>query len=113
MRHLAYVGMLALVVLGTLPLELRLGTRVYARGRRLLLSVLPVVAVFLSWDVYAVARGHWSFDPAQTLGILLPGGVAVEELLFFLIVPTAAILTLEAVRAVRGWAVGDEPDRAA
>ena len=33
----------------------------------------------------------------------------VEELVFFLVVPFAAVLTLEAVRSVRGWSVGDEP----
>lgn len=108
MRHLAYSAMLAFVVLGTLPLELVLRTRVYARWRRWLLSLLPVVPVFLVWDLYGISRGHWSFDPEQTLGLVLPGGVPVEELLFFLVVPTASILALEAVRAVRRWPVGDE-----
>jgi lycopene cyclase domain-containing protein len=110
-RHLAYAAMLAFVVLGTLPLELRLGTRVYARPRRLLLTLLPVVPVFVVWDYYAVSRRHWDFDPAQTTGLLAPGGLPVEELAFFVVVPIAAVLTLEAVRAVRGWRVGDEPDR--
>lgn len=108
MRHLAYLGMLAFVVLGTLPLELVLGTRVYARWRRWLLSLLTVVPVFLVWDLYAIMNRHWAFDPEQTVGLLLPGGVPVEELLFFLVVPTASILALEAVRAVRGWPAGDE-----
>lgn len=109
MRQLAYCAMLAFVVLGTLPLELRLGTRVYARWRRLLLTLAPVLAVFLLWDLYAVRRAHWGWDREQTLGVILPGGVPVEELLFFVVVPIAAILTLEAVRSVRGWRVGDEP----
>jgi hypothetical protein len=29
--------------------------------------------------------------------------------LFFLVVPIAAILTLEAVHAVRGWPIDDQP----
>ena len=33
----------------------------------------------------------------------------LEELLFFVVVPVAAIMTLEAVRVVRRWPVGDEP----
>ncbi len=41
--------------------------------------------------------------------MVLPGGLPVEEVLFFLVVPVAAVLTLEAVRTVRGWPVGDEP----
>ena len=108
MRHLAYLAVLAFCLLGTLPLELWLGVRVYRRPRRLLLTLLPVVAVFMAWDVYAVSAGHWEFDPAQTLGLVLPGDVPVEELLFFLVVPTCAVLAFEAVRRVKGWPAGDE-----
>jgi lycopene cyclase domain-containing protein len=95
--------MLAFCLLGTLPLELWLGVRVYRQARRLLLTLLPVVAVMVVWDLYAIAAGHWDFDPAQTLGVVLPGGVPVEELLFFLVVPACAVLSYEAVRRVRGW----------
>ena len=108
MRHLAYLAVLAFCLLGTLPLEAVLGARVYRRPRRLLLTLLPVAVVFMVWDLYAVAAGHWSFDPAQTIGLVLPGGVPVEELLFFLVVPTCAVLAFEAVRLVRGWPAGDE-----
>jgi lycopene cyclase domain-containing protein len=107
-RHLAYVGMLAFCLLGTLPLELWLGVRVYRQWRRLLLTLLPVVAVFLAWDLYAIAAGHWDFDPEQTLGVLLPGAVPLEELLFFVVVPVCAVLSFEAVRRVMGWPAGDE-----
>ena len=100
--------MLAFCLLGTLPLELWLGVRVYRQWRRLLLTLLPVVAVFLVWDVYAIAAGHWDFDSSQLLGVVLPGGVPLEELLFFVVVPTCALLAFEAVRRVKGWPVGDE-----
>ncbi len=108
MRHLAYLAVLAFCLLGTLPLEVWLGVRVYRRPRRLLLTLLPVVAVFMAWDLYAVSAGHWEFDPAQTVGLVLPGDVPVEELLFFLVVPTCAVLAFEAVRRVKGWPAGDE-----
>lgn len=108
MRHLAYLAVLAFCLLGTLPLELVIGVRVYRRPRRLLLTLLPVVVVFMVWDLYAVASGHWAFDPTQTLGLVLPGGVPLEELLFFVVVPTCAVLAFEAVRRVRGWPGGDE-----
>jgi lycopene cyclase domain-containing protein len=108
-RSLSYLGMLAFVLVGTLPLELYLKVGVYRRWRRLLLTVLPVAPLFVVWDVYAVHRGHWHFDAAQVLAPRLPGGLPLEELLFFLVVPVAAVLTLEAVRVVRGWDVGDEP----
>lgn len=100
--------MLAFCFLGTLPLEIWLGVRVYRQTRRLLLTLLPVAAVFVVWDLYAIAQGHWDFDPEQTLGVLLPGGVPVEELLFFLVIPACAVLSFEAVRRVKGWPAGDE-----
>ena len=108
MRHLAYVGVLALCLLGTLPLELWLGVRVYRRPRRLLLTLLPVLVVFVVWDLYAVHAGHWTFDPAQTLGWVLPGGLPIEEVLFFLVVPVCSLLAFEAVRTVRDWPAGGE-----
>ena len=43
------------------------------RPRRLLLTLLPVVAVFTAWDVYAISRHHWSYDRGQITGVLLPG----------------------------------------
>ena len=109
MRHLGYLAMLVACFLGTLPLELVLGVRVYRQWRRLALSLLPVLVVFLTWDLYAVAAGHWEFDRSQTLPPRLPGGLPVEELLFFVVIPTCSVLALEAVCRVRGWAVGDEP----
>lgn len=108
MRHLGYAAMLAFCVVGTLPLELYLRVGVYRRLRRLALTLAPVLPLFLAWDLYAVREGNWTFDRAQTLGVVLPGGLPIEEVTFFLVVPLAAVLTLEAVRAVRGWRVGDE-----
>ena len=101
-----YLLVLLGCLLGTAPLELVLGTRVYARWRRLALTLLPVVTVFTLWDVLAIRAGHWGYDPRQTTGLRL-GNVPVEELLFFLVVPTCSILSLEAVRVVRGRRVED------
>jgi lycopene cyclase domain-containing protein len=103
----AYLLVLLGCLLGTAPLELVLGTRVYARWRRLLLTLLPVLVVFLVWDVLAIRAGHWSYDTAQVTGVAV-GVLPLEELLFFVVIPICAVLTLEAVRAVKGWPVGDE-----
>jgi lycopene cyclase domain-containing protein len=112
MSRLAYLAVLAFVVAGTAWLEVLLRTRVYPRWRRLLLTLVPVVIVFCSWDLYAIAAGHWTFDATRLLGVVLPGGLPLEEVLFFVVVPLAAVLTLEAVRSVRRWQVGDEPSEA-
>jgi lycopene cyclase domain-containing protein len=112
MQHWAYLAVLLGIVLGSLWLEFALRTRVLRRARRLLLAVAPVLAFFLLWDAYAIEHGHWTFDTERLIGIDV-WGVPVEEALFFVVVPLASILTLEAVRSARGWRVGDEPDRGA
>jgi len=99
---------MAFIFLGAAWLAIGLRTRVLRRWRRLLLTVLPVVAVFALWDVYAIASGHWWFDEDLITGITLPGDLPVDEVVFFLLVPLAAILTLEAVRSATGLPVGDE-----
>lgn len=111
MRHLTYLGVLAACLLGALWLEPVLHVNVLRRWRRLVVTLLVVVVVFGTWDVAAIAAGQWRYDPAQTLRVLLPGRLPVEELLFFLVVPLCTVLGFEAVRAVRGdrSPAGDEP----
>jgi lycopene cyclase domain-containing protein len=104
---LSYVGVLVFVLVGSLWLEIVLRTHVLARWRRLLLVMAIVVWPFLVWDGYAIAEGHWWFDTSRILGVYLPGEIPLDELLFFLVIPLASILTLEAVRSVKGWPVGD------
>jgi hypothetical protein len=69
-------------------------------------AVLPEFAVFVAWVLYAIAQGHWDYSAALTLGIRLPGGIPVEEVLFFVVVPVCSVLALEAVRKVTGWDAG-------
>lgn len=107
MSRFTYLGVLLLVVVGAGWLEFAVRTRVLRRWRRLLATLLPVMALFYLWDWLAIRRGDWTFDPAHLTGVVLPGGVPLEELVFFAVVPYAAVLTLEAVRAVRGWDVGE------
>jgi lycopene cyclase domain-containing protein len=110
MSHLAYLAVLAACLVGTAPLEIVLRTRVYARWRRLALALAPTVVIFAGWDVYAIHHHQWSYERRFTTGVLLPGRLPLEELLFFVVVPTCAVLTLEAVRRRRPqWTIGDEP----
>jgi lycopene cyclase domain-containing protein len=101
-RHLTYLAVLAGCLAGALWLEPALRVRVLRQWRRLLLTLAPVVAVFVVWDLLAIAAGHWSFDPAQTTGVVFPGGLPLDELLFFVVVPICAVLGFEAVRKVLG-----------
>jgi lycopene cyclase domain-containing protein len=114
LRHLTYLALLAGCLVVTAPLELVLRVGVYARWRRFLLAVLPEFVVFVAWVLHAIAQGNWDYDGGQTLGLRLPGGIPVEEVLFFLVVPLCAVLAFEAVRKVTGWDAGypaEEADR--
>ncbi|MEU8079693.1 lycopene cyclase domain-containing protein [Catellatospora citrea] len=94
MDALRYLLILAACVAVTLPLEPVLGARVYRQPRRLLATLVPVVAVFVLWDLVAVARGHWWFSPRYTTGVTV-AGLPWEEWLFFVVVPLCALLTFE------------------
>ena len=99
MRNFAYAAMLAFCLLGTLPLNWFFGLGVLRQVRRLVLSIAPVIIVFVLWDVAATHAGHWQFDLSQTLPIRL-WGLPLEELGFFLVIPLAGLLTYEAVGVV-------------
>jgi lycopene cyclase domain-containing protein len=88
--------MLAVVLVGTLPLHWFYRLSVLRQPLRLLAAIAPVAALFVAWDLAATAAGQWRFDPAQTLAVRL-WGLPLEEYAFFLVIPLAGILTFEAV----------------
>jgi lycopene cyclase domain-containing protein len=100
--------MLAFCLIGTLPLNQFFHLDLLSQVRRLVLSIAPVFVVFVAWDLAATHAGHWTFDPGQTTGVLFPGGLPLDEVLFFVVVPVCAVLGFEAVRAVLRRPAGDE-----
>lgn len=105
----SYVAMLVFTLVGSGWLEFVFHTNVYRRWRRWVAAIAPVFILFVMWDRYAISQKHWWFDPAQTLGIFGPFNIPLEEYLFFIVVPLASILTLEAVHRVKpSWKFGDE-----
>jgi len=99
-----YVLLMAACLLITVPLEVFLGARVWRRPGRLVRVLVPTVALFFVWDVAAIARHEWHFDPRYLVGWTLVGRVPVEELLFFVTIPICGLLTLGAVRHLLGRA---------
>ena len=102
MDRYQYLGLMAACAVVTLPLELVFGARVWSRPRRLVTALAPTVAVFVAWDLLAIARDHWTFSDRYTTGWLFPGSLPVEELTFFVVIPICGLLTLEAVRGILG-----------
>ena len=100
MDRFQYLLLMGACVLITLPLEFALGARVWRCPRRLVLALLPAFALFVVWDIWATSTGTWSFSDDYTVGLTLPGGMAIEELVFFTVIPVCGLLTLETVRGI-------------
>jgi lycopene cyclase domain-containing protein len=98
--HYAYLALMGLCLLLTLPLEFVFGARVYRRFRALLLALLPEVVIFAIWDIVGIARHHWTYNPVYVTGFRLPFRMPIEELVFFVVVPICGVLTYEAVGVV-------------
>ncbi|MEO6121601.1 MAG: lycopene cyclase domain-containing protein [Acidimicrobiales bacterium] len=103
MDRFQYLILMGICLVITLPLEFVFKARVWRRPRRLLAAVWPVAAVLIAWDLVAVARDHWSFSEKLTTGWEIVPGFPVDEVVFFLAVPVAALLTFEAVRNALDW----------
>ncbi|MDN6624973.1 MAG: lycopene cyclase domain-containing protein, partial [Acidipropionibacterium jensenii] len=86
MNHWQYLIVLAACVAITLPLEFLIGARVYRSPRRLLLTLIPMLVIFVGWDVVGILRHHWWYEPRFISGIHL-AALPLEELLFLTIIP--------------------------
>ena len=107
MDRYQYLLLMGACVAITLPLELVLHDRVYRRPRRLVAALAVPVLLFVLWDVVAIARGHWDYNPVYVTGWTIPPNLPVEELVFFIVIPICALLTFEAVT----WILGRARDR--
>ena len=95
-----YLILMGLCLVITLPLEFVFGARVWRRPGRLVTAMAIPLAIFVVWDIVAIARDHWTYNPEYVTGWTLPFDLPVEELAFFLVIPICSLLTLEAVRRV-------------
>jgi len=93
--------MILFTIAGSFWLEIILKVAVLKQIVRLIKAITPVALLFIAWDAYAIRSGHWSFDSTQVLGIFGAFCIPLEEYLFFIFVPIAAIMTIEAVRKVK------------
>lgn len=101
MLKLSYLAMLIFTAAASFWLEIAFKVHVLRRMKRVLLSLLPISLGFLIWDAYAIAQGHWYFDEKQVTGINGPFNIPIEEILFFLIIPIAVLMTLEGVARLK------------
>ena len=97
MKHYGYLVMLIFTLFGSLWLEFIFQLKVLQQLKRLMITIFPIASLYLVWDALATRFTDWGFDPRQILGIKPLFSLPIEEIAFFVVVPIAAILTLEAV----------------
>ena len=66
------------------PLKGKLKTAIWT----ILICSIP----YLIWDVFATARGHWSFNQNFITGIYIYN-LPIEEVLFFFVIPYSCLFT--------------------
>jgi lycopene cyclase domain-containing protein len=96
-----YLAMIVFTLIGSFWLEVFLKVGVLKQVKRMVQTIAPIAFLFIAWDKYAIAHGHWFFDRDQILGVYGPWRIPIEEYLFFIIVPIAALMTIEAVRKTK------------
>ncbi len=101
MGKMAYLAMLAFTIAGSWWLEWAFKLRVLRRIRFTLATIVPISIFFLVWDALPIPWSPWKLVLIQTLGVILPLNIPLEELLFFIVVPIAIILTYEGVTKLR------------
>jgi lycopene cyclase domain-containing protein len=101
MGHWTYLIVLAACLCAAVPLEFVFHVRVLRRPGILIAALLPELVLFAGWDLYAIHSHQWTYDPRRVTGVVLPGGLPVEEALFFVVIPVCAVLAFEAVRRCR------------
>ncbi|MDN5634977.1 MAG: lycopene beta-cyclase subunit alpha [Brevibacterium sp.] len=99
MSSFEYLLLMGACLLITLPLELLFSARVYRRWKVLIGALIPIVLVFSLWDIVAISREHWAYNPKFVTGVHL-GNLPLEELVFFIVIPICALLSYEAVGTV-------------
>jgi lycopene cyclase domain-containing protein len=80
-----YLGLILVWALPPIMLQTAFGADILWGYRRLVLPGFIVPTLYLSFaDSFAISVGTWTIDPTQTTGIHFPGGLPLEEFIFFL-----------------------------
>jgi len=72
----------------------------YRNLRTLILSIVLIAVIFGVWDIVAVWRGHWSFNPEGVWRLRIIN-LPLEEWLFFIVIPFCCIFTWEALKFIK------------
>ncbi|NCB01471.1 MAG: lycopene cyclase domain-containing protein [Spirochaetia bacterium] len=93
-----YVLLTIAVFIAPLALSFDKKVAFYTYWKPLIISMIPVSAIYIIWDVIVTDLGHWWFSD-QYSGVVTILGLPLGEWLFFFVVPYACIFIYEVVRA--------------
>ena len=98
---------LALILIWALPpimIQTAFGADILWHYRRLVLLGILVPTLYLSTaDSMAIRAGTWTISPAQSLSVYLPGGLPMEEFLFFLVTNILIVFGITLILARESW----------
>ena len=100
MRHFQYSYVLVFVAACALFVNLTFKLRISSQWRTFIKVDAAILAIYLTWDAWAIHKNNWRFDSHQIFKGRLWGGIPIEEVLFFVIVPLMTILTYLALNKI-------------
>jgi lycopene cyclase domain-containing protein len=99
-----YLGLILVWALPPLALQAAAGGDVLWRYRRPVAVTLGTLTLYLcAADSLAITAGVWTIDPAQSLNRFLPGGLPVEEAVFFLVTTALVVFGMTLALAPEMW----------
>ncbi len=60
-------------------------------------SIVIPLLVYLTWDYFAIIRGHWNFALDKIVNIYIIN-IPIEEVLFFIIIPFVSLFVWESIK---------------
>jgi lycopene cyclase domain-containing protein len=69
----------------------------YRNLQPLFFSIIIPLILYLTWDYFAIQRGHWNFALDKIVNIFV-FNIPIEEILFFIIIPFVSLFVWESVK---------------
>jgi lycopene cyclase domain-containing protein len=102
-NHFSYLLVIAFIALCALGVNFGFRLKLGKYWRELLQTEIAILAIYLTWDTWAIAKKSWFFDRHQIVNVDVLPKVPLEELLFFLVVPVMTVLTYKALLKLTKW----------
>lgn len=92
-----YFIILILSLAGPLLLSFDKKVAFYKKWKYVLPAMLPPALFYIMWDIWFTSIGVWGFNQQYICGLQV-GGLPVEEILFFFVVPYCCTFIYECIR---------------